>query len=290
MSKDRAAKLARLQEKLEKTDMGSGGSQGFVYIQPDSKVVLRILPDVGDMEFFFQEVGRHYFADDKWVYCPNFTSSGELECPICETRSALWNKGDKVSKELSKQLSLRKYYWMNVIVRGEESDGPKIWTPGVTVIGQIAAVIGDPDYGDIYDEIEGRDITIGRKGSGFDTEYNVLPKPKKSPISDKDEQIDNWLEAARDLTYAELSDDPAEDEELKAGHVLYSYPYSRLQDEFDEFFGLDGDYEEDESEEEYEDEVNEPEDEDEKEVDEIQAELEKRQQRRSSRQAVRRRA
>ena len=44
---------------------------------------------------------------------------------------------------------------------------------------------GDPDYGDITDFDEGREVTIKRTGQGLNTEYNILPRPKATPASTK---------------------------------------------------------------------------------------------------------
>lgn len=255
----RKDRLAALQNKLKETDMGSGGSSGFVFIKPDSKVILRILPEVGSMEFFFQTVGRHYLDKDKWMYCPHFTSQGELECPVCELRTSLFNSGEKANKALSKKLSLRKSYWMNAVVRGEEADGVKIWTPGVTIINQIAALINDPDYGDSTDEIDGYDITVSRVGDKFDTEYNVIPKPRISPLSDDDVQAKKWLTSARDLSFVEVNMDPDDDDELSEGHAVHVYPYARIQDDLDAFFNFD--FEDEEDDEDYEEDFEEEEEE-----------------------------
>ena len=60
-----AKKLDALRKKLKDTDLG--GSRGFWAPQQGMNVI-RILPEVGDMEYFFQEVGRHYLPGKKMVY------------------------------------------------------------------------------------------------------------------------------------------------------------------------------------------------------------------------------
>lgn len=101
----RKNKLASLREKLEKTDMG--GSRGFWSPQQGTNDI-RILPEKGDMAFFFQEVGRHYMPGEKMVYCPKFTSAGKLDCPVCDLVDELYSLGDPASKKLAGNIRVRK--------------------------------------------------------------------------------------------------------------------------------------------------------------------------------------
>jgi hypothetical protein len=47
-----------------------------------------------------------------------------------------------------------------IVVRGQENEGVKFWGFGKTVYQEILAIVADPDYGDITDETNGRDIVI----------------------------------------------------------------------------------------------------------------------------------
>jgi len=249
-----AEKLAKLRKKLDSTDLGGGG--GGFWSPKQGRNTIRILPEVGDMEFFFQSVGRHHLgggSDAKRIYCPSFTSEGELDCPICEMRNILYKQGrdgDKSAADMAGMLNRRRMYWMNIIDRSNEEAGPLVFTPGVTIMNAIVALIQDPDYGDITDELEGTDIVIERSGTGLDTEYQVLPKRLPSPLSEDDEQAEDWLSTARDLSYTEVSNNPEEDAELSKGYAIYLLPYDRTKAEFDAYFDLDEDEEDYEEEEE----------------------------------------
>jgi hypothetical protein len=238
----KAEKLAALQEKMSKQDLGGGGAG---YFSPKvGRNVIRVMPEVGDMDFFFQPVGRHYFPDGQNVYCPSFTTEKERDCPVCEIVKELNSAGDKASKKLASTLGVRRSWWMNVIDRSNPGVGPLIFTPGVTVFNSIISLINDPDYGDITDLEEGTDITIEREGQGLDTSYEVNPKRKESVLSA--DEADDWMDRARDLSWAEVSEDPEEDRDLAGEHFVWVYPYDRIVDEF----GLDNfdqeEYEEDE--------------------------------------------
>lgn len=225
----KAEKLEALREKLENTDMG--GSRGFWSPQQGVNEV-RILPEVGDMGFFFQEVGRHYLPGEQRVYCPSFTTDGEHECPICDLVSDLYSMGDTASKKLASEIRVRKMYWMNVVVRdGQKTDGPFIYTPGVTVFSSVASLVNDPDYGEIFDVEDGTDVSIERNGTGLSTEYQVIPRRKASPLADSDQRVEEILGKAKDLSWVMVSDDPEEDKELSADHAVYVLPYDRIVEE-----------------------------------------------------------
>jgi hypothetical protein len=236
-------RLAALRSKMKGMDLG--GSSGF-WTPKEGRNVIRILPEVGTMQYFFQQVGKHSFPPDgkKYAYCPNFTSEGELECPVCEIVSQMSKSGDKAQKAMANDLRVRRTWWMNVIVRGQESQGPMIFTPGTTIFGSLITLISDPDYGDITDLNEGFDITIVRKGSGLDTEYEVLPKPKPTPLTDDADLSQEWVDKAKDLSYVEVSEDPNEDKELSDGHALYVLPYNRIIKELKLDEGVSADEEE----------------------------------------------
>jgi hypothetical protein len=243
----RVDRLAALRDKLAHTDLRSGG--GGFFSPPDGRSVIRILPEVGDMTFFFQQVGTHMLPDTdnkKQFYCPAFTSEGELECPICEYVEQLKKDGSKASQALADALRVKKKFWMNVIDRDHEGVGPQIFTPGVMIFGQISSLISDPDYGDIFDIEKGIDIIITRKGKNLETEYQVKPKRDDSPLSEDPELVKKWLDKAHDLTPVEVSEDKEDDEELTKGHILWVMPYDRLKAEFDSIDSGDEEVEEDE--------------------------------------------
>ena len=227
--KSKADRLAALRAKMDKQDIGTSG---FLRLE-EGRNQVRILPEVGEMEWFFQPVGTHHFPDNTRVYCPAFTSEGELECPVCEFVQELYDAGDKASKALAGNIRVRRRFWMNVIGRANEGAGPLILTAGVTIFGAIKQIIADPDYGVIYDVEDGVDIKIIREGQGLQTEYEVIAARYDSPLSEDEGQIDEWMSSAKDLSYVELSDDPSEDSELKAGHAVWVLPYDRISEELD---------------------------------------------------------
>lgn len=239
-------KLSKLQKLKEKLSKEGSSSKGYFNAKEGANVI-RILPDVGDMEYFYQVVGRHELADNKWAYCPNVTSDGELPCPICEFENQLWKSGDK---DGAKKMRVSKKYWMNVIDRSNEDAGPMVMTAGITILQALANLINDPDYGELYDIKSGFDVTLTKKGKGMETRYEVVPKPKVTPLHADPAIVKAWLEKAKDLSFVELSENSEEDEEITAGKHLWVYPYNRIISQynldFDEMVVDEEEYEEEE--------------------------------------------
>lgn len=150
------------------------------------KNVRRVLWPKGDKESFFSEGMIHFGlgAEGKSVAtCPKTFGSKE-RCPICEYVEELQQSKSKEDRKLADNIKAKRRIYINVISREDDEETPKVLPIGVTILKGILETICDPDYGDITDPEEGRDITITRKGQGLKTEYSVLPKPKSSEVSE----------------------------------------------------------------------------------------------------------
>lgn len=203
--RQRGTNLDALLGKLDSLEKSGGlGSDQLNFWRPKpGRHTIRILPPVGDMEYFFYLVGRHYI-DKKPYNCPRVTDMLGDECPICERASELLKRTSKADIAAGKDMLPRKQYWMNILVRksGKTTDfeGPFIYTPGVTVFDDITALVRDPDYGDLVtDPMEGIDIRLEREGTGrTDTSYSLYPGRYEGPANpdyDGDEEaMWEWLE------------------------------------------------------------------------------------------------
>ena len=210
-------RLAKMRERMEKTDVGEGGV-GF-WRPKVGRSIIRILPEVGSMEegVWWTVVGKHYGlpgAPKAGEFCPSFVSEGKEPCPICEMVSVLW-KGSESDKAMASQLGLRKQYWMNIVARdpkdkgGDTGDGPYVYTPGVTIFKYIQALMLDAEYGDITDIDDGIDLVVDRKGEGVKTEYQLMPRGRgRCPLHKDEDQQQEWLDNAKDLSVVMLTDDP----------------------------------------------------------------------------------
>lgn len=201
------------------------------------KNVRRILWPKGDSESFFSEGYLHFSLgkDGKSVVtCPK-TWGSKNRCPVCEYVEQLQKSKNKDDKKLANDIKATRRIYVNVLNRDDEENGdtPIVLPIGATILKGILGVLCDPDYGDITDPEEGRDITITRKGTGMQTEYAVLPKPKTSVASDEKspEEIEEEMTDLEGLfieqTYEQL-------EAVMNGEELESDDESNGSDEEDE--------------------------------------------------------
>ena len=148
-----------------------------------------------------------------------------------------------------------------VIVRGEESQGVKFWGFGKTVYQELLSIIADPDYGDITDPVNGRDVVVEfisaeESGASF-PKTNIRVKPNQTPISDEPSVLELVKTSQKDITeiyqeqsYDDLtnvlnewlnpSEDSTEEEEVKQETISTSdLGTSKVKDTseaFDELF------------------------------------------------------
>lgn len=147
--------------------------------------IVRLLPPWSKDGAFSKEITTHYGIADHGVPC---LKPWNDECPACALVDELRATNDRRDKEDARRMRASTRYISNVIVlksaTGEGDSGRgQIFAYGETIFGQIAEIIADPDWGDVSDPKTGRCLAIVRKGSGqFDTEYQVIPRPKPYPL------------------------------------------------------------------------------------------------------------
>jgi Asp-tRNA(Asn)/Glu-tRNA(Gln) amidotransferase C subunit len=169
---------------------------------------IRLVPYKFNKENPFIELLFHYGINNKTYLSPS--SFGRPD-PIVEFAEKLKRMGDKEDWKAAKKMEPKLRTFVPVLVRGEEGEGVRFWGFGKTVYQEILGYIADPDYGDITDPTEGRDIVVeivSAEDSG--TSYPVTTirvKPKESPLADTKEQMDKFLNEQKNITelYSELS-------------------------------------------------------------------------------------
>ena len=71
-------------------------------------------------------------------------------------------------------------------MRGKETEGVKFWGFGKTIYSELLSIVSDPDYGDITDLINGRDIDvefIPAEGGGY-PKTTIRVKPNTTPATE----------------------------------------------------------------------------------------------------------
>jgi hypothetical protein len=121
--------------------------------------------------------------------------------------------GDKEDWKAAKAMEPKLRTFVPIIVRGEEGEGVRFWGFGKTVYQEILGYIADPDYGDITDALEGRDLTVEYvsaedAGTSYPT-TTLRVKPNPTPISEDSTKAASFLDDQTAITelYQELSYD-----------------------------------------------------------------------------------
>ena len=135
--------------------------------------------------------------------------------PIVEFAKQLRNSNDKENWRLAKKLDAKVRTFLPIIVRGEESEGVKLWQFGKEVYQEFLNMAADEEIGDFTDIAQGRDIkltTVGPEVTG--TPYNktsIGPSLKTTALSEEEDMINTLLENQADpmkvfkpLTYEEM--------------------------------------------------------------------------------------
>ena len=165
------------------------------------KTQTRIVPYEFNKDNPFIELFFHYNLNNRSYLSP--ISFGRPD-PIEEFAQKLKGSGNKEDYQLSKKLEAKMRTFAPVIVRGEESQGVKFWGFGKTVYQELLSIIADPDYGDITDPVNGRDVVVEfisaeESGASF-PKTNIRVKPNQTPISDEPSVLEKVKTSQKDIT------------------------------------------------------------------------------------------
>jgi len=149
------------------------------------KQEVRIVPYKFQPDNPFSELKFHYNLNGKTYLSPD--SFGRPD-PIVEFAARLKKSGDKEEWKLARKLEPKMRTFAPVIVRGQEEEGVKFWGFGKQVYQELLSIMSDPDYGDITDLANGRDIVVEFKtaeetGKQF-PETSIRVKPVTKPAVD----------------------------------------------------------------------------------------------------------
>jgi hypothetical protein len=174
------------------------------------KQQIRIVPYQHDKANPFQEMYFHYDLGKKNFLSP--ITHGRPD-PVVEFAEKLKASGNSDEWKLGKKLEPKMRCYVPIIVRGKESEGVKFWGFGKTVYTEILGFIADPDYGDLTDPSNGRDIVVEftpSEGGGYPKTV-IRVKPNTTPLSDDKNVIEkvakqqpNLNEIFKEPTYDEL--------------------------------------------------------------------------------------
>lgn len=151
-------------------------------------------PDNPFIELYFHYLGRRTQLSPLSV---------EKADPIAEFGDKLRSTGIKDDWQHAKDFTPKLRTYVPIIVRGEEDQGVRFWGFGKTVYQSLLGIISDPDWGDITDPNEGRDITIKYTGKEkSDTNFpktDIRVKPKQTPITEDAKLLKKFLSEQPDV-------------------------------------------------------------------------------------------
>ena len=208
-----AIDLDKIKAKLTNLSQ-SNNRKNYQWKPQPGKQQVRIVPYKHQPDNPFIELFFHYSINNRTYLSPK--SFGRPD-PIVEFAEKLTRSGDKDDYRMGRSLMPKMRTFVPVIVRGEEAEGVRFWGFGKEVYQELLGVIADPDYGDITDPTNGRDITIEflsaeEAGRSF-PKTNIRVKPNTTPISDNKNIVESVANNQAEITeiYQELSYDELKD-------------------------------------------------------------------------------
>ena len=196
-----------IRKRLNQLQTTSNRTSNLWKPQP-GKQVIRVLPYKHNKDNPFIELFFHFGLNSKTYLSP--ITFGRPD-PIEEFAQKLKTSGNREEYQMARKLEAKMRTFAPVIVRGEEGQGVRFWGFGKTVYQELLSVIADPDYGDITDPINGRDVLVEFKtaeeiGASF-PKTTIRVKPNQTPIVEDKAKLEDILDNQKDITelYQELS-------------------------------------------------------------------------------------
>tara|TARA_A100001201_G_C4052235_1_gene190015 strand:- start:220 stop:978 length:759 start_codon:yes stop_codon:yes gene_type:complete len=160
-----------------------GTRQNNLWKPEPGKQTIRIVPYQHDRANPFRELYFHYDLGKKNYLSP--VTNGKAD-PVVEFAEKLKASGNSDEWKLGKKLEPKMRTYVPIVVRGKESEGVKFWGFGKTVYTELLGVIADPDYGDISDPMNGRDVLVEftpSEGGGY-PKTAIRVKPNVTPLTE----------------------------------------------------------------------------------------------------------
>ena len=177
---------------------GSRGTSNFW--KPDVGThTVRLLPFKDNDGQPFKERYYHYGLGARGFHSLRHLGKPD---PIQELQSKLFDEGTPGSREMAKKLYPKMRGYCPVIVRDNEGSGVQLWAFSKMIYQQLLNIMLDPDYGDITDPLEGRDIkvtVIKKDGFKYPMVDSVMPRGKVTSLNTDTNAAKEWLSTVPDL-------------------------------------------------------------------------------------------
>lgn len=173
-------------KELENNKSKKENQKSFLWKPEPGEQIIRIVPYIHDKNNPFKELYFHYEVGMNVISPVSF---GQPD-PVVEFAEKLEKAGNREDYKFAQKIKPKIRIFAPVLVRGKESEGVKFWSFGPSIYMELLKTIADPDYGDITNPMEGRDIVVEFKKADKPGSYpktDIRIKPNISPLtSDKE--------------------------------------------------------------------------------------------------------
>lgn len=192
-----AIDFAKMKAKLDALQ-GNGSSRNNAFWKPqDGDQTIRIVPTAdGDP---FKEMWFHYnVGKNAGFLCPK-KNHGD-DCPVCNFAWHIYSEAktndDTETLKLAKSLFPKQRFFSPVLVRGEESEGVRLWGYGKMAYTELIQLVLNADYGDITDVDGGTDLVInyGKPPGASFPQTKIQPRRRPSPLSENKDEVQSYLD------------------------------------------------------------------------------------------------
>jgi len=190
--------MSKMKEKLASLNNRGGDNKNNFWRPQDGDTTIRIVPtEDGDP---FKEYWFHYNVGNHGGFLCSKKNFGE-ECPVCNFVKSLYNEGDAESIKMAKSLNARQRFFSPVVVRGQESEGVKVWGFGRNAYSELLGLVLNPDYGDITDAADGTDlvITYGKTPGAQFPQTSITPRRRSSSLGETKKETKEFLQTIPDF-------------------------------------------------------------------------------------------
>lgn len=233
--------LDLIRKRLEDLNTTGSPRSNWLWKPEAGTTSVRIVPYPHNKSNPFTELVIHYKVGRSLV---SPSTWGDPD-PVLDFIKELRSSGNKEDYNLTKELYPKTRIFVPIVVRGKESEGVKFWSFGPSIFKKLLSIVSDPDYGDISDILEGRDIKVVYTPAtkpGTYPETEVIPRGSSSPLSSDKDQSNLIRESLSQLPEVHtLYDNPTYQELEEALKNFLKNPSSDNRDS-----GLSNSHEEDE--------------------------------------------
>lgn len=109
------------------------------------------------------------------------------DCPVCTFATKLYKEGTPESIKMAKNFFARQRFFSPVLVRGEESEGVRVWGYGKMAYENLLSLVLNPEYGDITDVDEGTDLVLsyGKPAGASFPQTKLVPRRRNSTLCEE---------------------------------------------------------------------------------------------------------